>query len=287
MEKRSGLNRAISAILTAVLIVELIAVFAVSVLKYTIGSKEYIIATLDKVNYYQTTKNEIEDAFKYYVLQSNLDDECVEDIITVEKVKKDTLIVLNKFYDGSKENFEVDSIKEELNKRINEKVENEYNNIVTEDEKKDIEKLVDIIVDNYSNNMETVESCFNATAKIAKVANRIQDKYVKLAYGVTIVTIVLLSVLYISGTKNKKIIFNKYHAIAFMTVGFILIIGSIVLLVFVKEDQIQIFTKGITAVIVEIIKNIKSIIAITGGSLFGAGLLMAIVKSILLRKYIR
>lgn len=287
MKRRTTLNKIICAILTAILIVELFACFGITLVKNTICSREYIENELEKVNYYQVTKNEIEESFKYYVLQSNLDDSCVENLITVEKVKSDTLIELNKYFKNSKEDIQVDSIKQELNNRINTKVENEYKNIMTEQDKKNIAKLVDIIVDNYTDNMKTIGSGFEIIHSISKKLDKIENIHVIIMYVITLVTIILISIVYIFGTKNKKIILNKYHAIAFMTVGLMIIITIIALSITINEEEIQIFTKGITSVIIDAIKSIKASILVFGIVSFGIGLGISILKNVILKKYLR
>lgn len=287
MRRRTSLNIIICIILTAVLIVETIAVIGITIVKETVCNKNYILNQLDKVNYYQITKSEIEDAFKYYVLQSNLDDECVSDLITVEKVKKDTIILLNQCFELSEEKIEVESIKQELNRRIYDKVENEYNNIITESEKNDIETLVNIIVENYTDNMDMINSCFKVLNAISNKLKRISKQHIMMLYGATIVTVLLLSLIYMFGIKKKRIILNKYHAIAFMTVGIMIIIVIIFMSVLIKEDQIQLFTKGITSLIVDTIISIKRIILLLGILLFVFGVGISVLKNILLRKYLR
>ena len=287
MKRRTTLNRIICAILTAILIVELFACIGITLVKKTLCSKEYIENELEKVNYYQTTKNEIEESFKYYVLQSNLDDSCVENLITVEKVKADTLIELNKYFENSKDEIEVNPIKQELSNRINTKVEKEYNNIITEQDKKNISKLVDIIVDNYTDNMKTIGSGFEIIHSISKKLDKIENTHIIIMYAITLATIILISVVYIFGTKNKKIILNKYHSIAFMTVGLMIIITIIALSITINEEEIQIFTKGITSVITDAIKSIKSLILMFGITSFGIGLGISIAKNVILRKYLR
>ena len=287
MQRRTKLNRTVSAILMTALIVELITIIGISLIKSTICNKQYILNELEKVNYYNTTKAEIEDAFKYYVLQSNLDNECVENLITVEKVKSDTIIQIERSFSESNNSIEIESIKEELSNRIYEKVKNEYNNIIGEKEKKDIEKLVNIIVENYTNNMETVKTCFGVVHSIIEKTEKITKQHIIILYAITLATIVTISALYIIGTKNKKIILNKYHAIAFMTVGFMFIMIIVAMSIVISEEQIQIFTKGITELIVDVIKNIKSIILAIGIGLSLIGLFISLLKNYLLRKYLK
>ena len=287
MKRRTILNRIICALLTVLLIIELIVSLGITLLKNTICSKEYIEKELVKNNYYEITKSEIEDSFKYYVLQSNLDDNCVEGLITVEKVKNDTLLELNKYYDNSKQEIDIDPIKQELTKRIYDKVENEYNNSISEQEKKDIETLVKVIVKNYSDNMKTIGTCFETLSTLSKKLDKIESREIIIAYGITLFTVVLISIVYVYGTKNKKIIVNKYHAIALMTVGLMIIIIIIAMSIAVNEQPIQIFTKGITAVIVDIIKNIKLMLLLSGIVMFTVGLVISIIKNIMLKKYLR
>lgn len=287
MKRRTPLNKTLSIILMLVLIVEILAVFFLTLAKNTIFSKEYLLKELDKVGYYQTTKSEVEDAFKYYVLQSNLDDNCVKDLITAERIKKDTLIVFNKCFEGSKVEVVADDIKEELEKRIENKVVNEYNHTMTASEKKDIDKVVDIIVDNYTDNMKTMKSVVDIIASISKKLDIIKKEYIFILLAVTVITFAILSIVYIVGSGNKKMIFNKYHAIAFMTVGAMIIIMMIAFTSVVHENQIQIFTKGITNVIVDIIKNLKNIMWIFGITTFSIGFIMALAKNIIMKKYLR
>lgn len=287
MKRRTTTNKIICIILMLVLIIEVLGIFFITLLKNTILSKDYLLKELDKVGYYLTTKSEIEDAFKYYVLQSNLDDACVTDLITVDRIKKDTNIVFNKSFVGSKEEITVDDIKKELESRIEDKLINEYNHTMTESEKKDINTVVNVIVENYTNNMNTMKSTVDTIASVSKKLDIIKKQYIFILIATTVLTAVMLSVVYIVGSKNKKMIINKYQAIAFMTVGAMVIIAVIAFSSAVHEDQIQIFTKGITNVIIDIIKNIKTIVWIFGITTFSIGLILAIIKNVMMRKYLR
>lgn len=287
MRRRTSLNATICIILTAFLILETLLAIGITVINKTIGNKDYIIQQLKKVDYYQVTKAEIEDSFKYYVLQANLDDSCVTDLITAGKVKNDTLIILNQCFEDDKTEIEIESIKQELQKRIHNKVENEYNNLVTETEKQDIDTLVDMIVENYTNNMETIKTCFKALAELSKKQKQFADKYKKIIYIATIITTLLLSGVYIFGSRNFKIILNKYHAVAFMTVGILLTLAILITSILIKEEQIQLFTKGITILAIDTITTLKTTLYQIGIITFMIGLSISLAKNIIIRKYLK
>lgn len=287
MSKRSILNRAICAIITLLLIFELLIVFSITILKQTIGSKEYLLAELDKTNYYAMTKSEIESSFRNYVLQSNLDDDTVKDIVSVEKIKEDTLVIIDNAYDGHKQEIDVKSIKEELSNRIHDKVKNEYNITITASEEKDIQTLVEVIIQNYNDHIDIVNAVISTLASISSKLDMIKNTYLIAGYAAIGITCVILSVIYIIGCKNKKAFINKYQGIAFMTSGTMLVITNIAFGFFIKESEIGLFTKGITALIIDIVQNIRFEVMLFGIILFVIGVFLSIIKNVLIKEYLR
>ena len=67
-----------------------------NIVNATILNKTYILDKLDQSNYYSQTKKEIQSNFENYILQSGLQEDVIVNIVTEDKIKKDTKIFIMK-----------------------------------------------------------------------------------------------------------------------------------------------------------------------------------------------
>lgn len=283
MEKRSKTNKFFCWILTIILMIEIIAISVLSIANNTILKKSYIEAQLEKTGFYTQIKGNIEETFKNYVLQANLDDEIVENLITDDKIKQDVNQVLEAVYNQKAISVETDTIKTELQNRINQKLMLGKNITITKEAQKSINDFIDIIINNYKSNMEISESAIKQIGNIVVIINTKITKYSKLLYITTISTAILLVIICFVGCKNKKSILNIYHAIALLASGSTLIITWIISKIQIKPDNIIIYNKAITNLLISIIKNIQANILQYGIILFSVGLIISIIENIRLK----
>ena len=73
---------------------------------------------LDKSNYYANIYSQIKSDFRNYIYQSGLDENVIDDIITLDEVKADTQRIVSGLYNGLHEEINTDKIAERLNTNI-------------------------------------------------------------------------------------------------------------------------------------------------------------------------
>ena len=91
-------KKIIQYIVATILALAILGLVIINILSSSILSKEYILAKLQSQNYYEKIYKETESNFENYIHQSGLDEDVLKDIVTKEKVEKDTRIILNNIY---------------------------------------------------------------------------------------------------------------------------------------------------------------------------------------------
>ena len=93
----------LSFILTLAICLLLISNIATS----TILNKEYIFNKFEETGYYANVKKDVESNFENYIYQSGFDEDVMNDIVTTEMIKKDTISIITNIYEGKE--IEIDT----------------------------------------------------------------------------------------------------------------------------------------------------------------------------------
>ena len=129
-------------------------------------------------------------------MQSGLEEHVVQDIVTVDKIKTDTNIIINNFYSGSNETIETDSIKEKLEQKISNYL--QENNLKIED-KSAVDKFEELIIKQYKNNISDYSSqrvnIYNTIIKAKNIAKNVK--------GIGIIIVVITLVLFVLLNRKK------------------------------------------------------------------------------------
>ena len=265
-------KKIIQYIVATILALAILGLIIINILSSSILSKEYILGKLQNQNYYEKIYQETESNFENYIHQSGLDEDVLKDIVTKEKIEKDTRIILNNIYNGMDEKIDTKEIKEKLTENIN----NSLNGKISSSEQKAINTFVDTICKEY----ETTISHTNYEKKINEALNKI-NKYVDLAkkammviIGVTGVILVLLSIRRIYRITSKI-------GVAFVIDGLILILGEKYVSSNIKVDTIMLLNNGISDVLQSILNEILGNILKTGSILLALGIVLIIVYALI------
>ena len=108
----------ISYILTIILALAILAFVMIHLASSYVLNESYILAKLEEQNYYDEIYEELKSNFEKYIYQSGFSEDVLDDIVSKEKVKKDTKTIISNIYDGLDEEIEVQTIKDNLNKKI-------------------------------------------------------------------------------------------------------------------------------------------------------------------------
>ena len=170
----------------------LITFLLVNLFSTTILNEQYILSKLQEVDYYNKMYDYVQSCFEKYIGQSGLDEEILNNVVSKEKIKKDTQIIISNIYDGTKEEIDTQEIKENLKQNINNSLNNQK---LTSSQQTAIDTFIEEIVKEYSNAMThtSYENKINQQyVKFMKYLE-IAKKAILVILGVSIIILVLVS----------------------------------------------------------------------------------------------
>ena len=259
-------------IIATILALAILALVIINIFSSSVLSKEYILSKLQSQNYYDKIYEETESNFENYIHQSGLDEDVLKDIVTKEKIEKDTKIILNNIYNGMDEKIDTKEIKDKLNENIN----NSLNGKISSSQQKAIDTFVDTICKEY----ETTISHTNYEKKINNVLNQI-NKYIDLAKKTMMIIIGVSLVLLILLTFKKIYRIISKIGVAFVIDGLILLLAEKYINSKIKINTIMLLNNGISDVLQSILNEILGNILKTGSILLSLGIVLTLVYGII------
>lgn len=259
-------------IIATILALAILALVIINIFSSSVLSKEYILSKLQSQNYYDKIYEETESNFENYIHQSGLDEDVLKDIVTKEKIEKDTKIILNNIYNGMDEKIDTKEIKDKLNENIN----NSLNGKISSSQQKAIDTFVDTICKEY----ETTISHTNYEKKINNVLNQI-NKYIDLAKKTMMIIIGVSLVLLILLTLKKIYRIISKIGVAFVIDGLILLLAEKYINSKIKINTIMLLNNGISDVLQSILNEILGNILKTGSILLSLGIVLTLVYGII------
>ena len=273
-------KKIVQYMVATILALAILILVIINILSSSVLSKEYILNKLQSQNYYEKIYQETELNFENYIHQSGLDEDVLKDIVTKEKIEKDTKIILNNIYNGMDEKIDTKEIKEKLNENIN----NSLNGKISNSEQKAIDTFVDTICKEY----ETTISHTNYEKKMNEAINKI-NKYIDLIKKAMAVTIGISIIILILLTIRRIYRITSKIGVAFTIDGLILILAKNYINSNIKIETIMVLNNGISDVLQSILNEILSNIFKTGSILLGLGIVLIAVYGIIksIRKFKR
>lgn len=231
-----------------ILIILLAISTSITILSQTILKEEFIEGLLNKNNYYSKIYNEIIEIFKNNTIQSGLEENVLDGIITEEKVENDVKLLIKNIYGKEETSINIEMVKAKLEENINQKIK-ENNKKVNQEEQKNIDAYVKTITDIYSNGIIYAKQYI---PKIQNIISNIQKNLVKIEVITYAVSILLIIILFIM---NKEESLN-YLSIASISTGMLLIMPKILVSLSLKIENILLFNKAFSNVVIDGIENI-------------------------------
>lgn len=269
----------INYILSIILALAIIVFYFINLASSTILSEQYILSKLDEHDYYNKIHEQIKSNFENYIHQSGLEEEVLDNIITKEKVKKDTHIILGSIYDGLNQEVDTNEIKENLNKNIEKYIKNTS---LSNEQKSSIDTFVNHICNEYKTTISdfTFENQINQYySKIIKIIN-ISKKILLITIGIDFLLLIVI---------NFKKIYKCFTSVgvSFTIIGLIVLISNIYINIKIKVQTILILNDAIS----EVLRNM--LIEILNSSLTIAiftlifGIIMIIIPNLIhnIKKY--
>lgn len=272
------MKKAISYVLSFVLVLMLLSLCLLAIVKSTILDEKYMISKLEDANYYERMNGEIIEQFKNYTIQSGLSDEVLENLFTEDKLKQDINNVIDSIYTGKELEISTSEIRENLKENILAEVEKEGKTVDFEDEAmeeylKAIESAYESQVSYSTSTINSIGSTFEKVISLAQTAQII-------VIVVTIVIAVLIIILNI-----KQIFGLNYLAISSMASGLFILIAKFLLGQSTDLKNIMLINQATSHVIQLVIEDFLAKVTIAGVVLLIIGLIFSIIYNLLNKKY--
>lgn len=272
------MKKAISYVLSFVLVLMLLSLCLLAIVKSTILDEKYMISKLEDANYYERMNGEIIEQFKNYTIQSGLSDEVLENLFTEDKLKQDINNVIDSIYTGKELEISTSEIRENLKENILAEVEKEGKTVDFEDEAmeeylKAIESAYESQVSYSTSTINSIGSTFEKVISLAQTAQII-------VIVVTIVIAVLIIILNI-----KQIFGLNYLAISSMASGLFILIAKFLLGQSTDLKNIMLINQATSHVIQLVIEDLLAKVTIAGVVLLIIGLIFSIIYNLLNKKY--
>ena len=237
----------IKFIVAIILTICIIALIIVNVVSSTVLNKEFILGKLEETNYYSNIYTAVESDFENYIYQSGLDENVLENIVSLEKIENDTKTIINNLYDGTSETIDVTEIENNLNNNI----QNSLDYTLTATQQRTVAEFVNRITEQYretitnTNYEDTIHNIIERVRNIVDIVKRIS------IIGI-VVTIVLILILSFKDILAGFMILGS----ALTSSGAFYILANIIINTKVKIQNITILNDAISITLRDIINAI-------------------------------
>lgn len=262
------IKKIISWIINLALIVLVFTLSSLQIVSSTILSKQYVMKTLEKSNYYEKTYNDIQEGFKNYIMQSGLEENILEGLCDKETVIKDINMLIEKIYEGKSINLDTKKIENKLDNEIN-RVLKKNNKKIDNDEKEAIQTFKNAIINVYNTSIVYSNSYIEQISLIYQKMNKV----IKMAQIILIIAITIITIISVITLRKQSI---KNIGISLLATGILQIILKI--LVGNKLYNILILNSTFTETLINLIKNIMDTFFLVGIITSTVGIITIIIR---------
>ena len=267
------MNKLLKYIFAIILYLSLTIVVLINILNSTILSKEYILNKLEESNYYNNIYTEVENNFENYIYQSGLDPIVLENIVSRDKIKEDTNIIISNIYDGNNKVIDLEVVRNNLSTNIDKSLEDRY---VSEENKKAINKFIDIIINEYEDTIMNTDYSSKINTGISSINNKINIINIIMIILV-IISILSLILLNIKKKRRKLSIFG----IPLLALGLLLITIYLYIILNIDINNIVILNDAISIAVHYILNGIVVKFLINGSIFTILGILKNVIGNML------
>ena len=267
------MNKLLKYIFAIILYLSLTIVVLINILNSTILSKEYILNKLEESNYYNNIYTEVENNFENYIYQSGLDPIVLENIVSRDKIKEDTNIIISNIYDGNNKVIDLEVVRNNLSTNIDKSLEDRY---LSEENKKAINKFIDIIINEYEDTIMNTDYNSKINTGISSINNKINMINIIMIILV-IISILSLILLNIKKKRRKLSIFG----IPLLALGLLLITIYLYIILNIDINNIVILNDAISIAVHYILNGIVVKFLINGSIFTILGILIIIIGNML------
>lgn len=273
------MNKLLKYIFAILFYLSLTIVVLINILNSTILSKEYILNKLEESNYYNNIYTEVENNFENYIYQSGLDPIVLENIVSRDKIKEDTNIIISNIYDGNNKVIDLEVVRNNLSTNIDKSLEDRY---LSEENKKAINKFIDIIINEYEDTIMNTDYSSKINTGISSINNKINMINIIMIILV-IISILSLILLNIKKKRRKLSIFG----IPLLALGLLLITIYLYIILNIDINNIVILNDAISIAVHYILNGIVVKFLINGSIFTILGILIIVIGNMLRYKKVK
>ena len=230
------------------------------ILILTVFNEDYVLDLLDNHNYYQELYDNTLEEVSYYLEQSGLNEEVLNNVISVKSLKKDIITSIDNLYANEKISVNTEEFQTNLTNNINNYI--KENNIRV-DNKDTVniltKKLVNIYEEeiSYNNTFEKVRPLFNKAYQLTKII-----------LGISLIVSIITYLI-------NRYLFKDRNIIASLFTNFVVLCGLVLYIKYTIDiNNIFFYNTSISNVLKEFISSVLNCMNITGIISFILGLII-------------
>lgn len=228
------------------------------ILILTVFNEDYVLDLLNNHNYYQELYDNTLEEVSYYLEQSGLNEEVLNNVISVKSLKKEIITTIDNLYTNQKITVNTEEFQNNLTTNINNYIKD---NNIRVDNKDTVniltKKLVNIYEEevSYNNTFEKVRPMFNKAYKLTKIV-------LYLSIIVSIITYLI-----------NRYIFKDRNIIASLFTNFVILVGLVLYTRYTIDiNNIFFYNTSISNILMEFINSVLKCMLVTGIVSFILGL---------------
>lgn len=228
------------------------------ILIFTVFNEDYVLDLLNNHNYYQELYDNTLEEVSYYLEQSGLNEEVLNNVISVKSLKNEIITTIDNLYTNQKITVNTEEFQNNLTTNINNYIKD---NNIRVDNKDTVniltKKLVNIYEEevSYNNTFEKVRPMFNKAYKLTKIV-------LYLSIIVSIITYLI-----------NRYIFKDRNIIASLFTNFVILVGLVLYTRYTIDiNNIFFYNTSISNILMEFINSVLKCMLVTGIISFILGL---------------
>ncbi len=260
-------------ILSIILAVAIVVSFFLDLFSSTMLNKNYLINKLEEIDYYTKIYEQVKTNFENYIYQSGLEEEVLYNIINKEKIKKDTITIIENIYDNLNDKIDIQEIKENLADNISKSLGNMN---LSENQREAIDTFIEHICNEYTNTIFVSGNGSQMNNIIAEIYTKIKliKKIILIVIGIDFLVLLVLNL--------KRIYkFVTFIGVSLNISGLTLLIINAYINTKINYNNIVILNDGITCLLKNIVNELISIINKTGITIAAMGIIFIFVSNLL------
>ena len=242
----------------------------VTLVKFTVFDEEYLLKHLENNDYYDELYKSIKEEMSYYIIQSGLDEEVLEDIYTKEMITEEAKSIINNFYKGKELTINTEKVADNLNSNIEKYL--LKNNIMVDDQKA-LDRFVDEMIIIYDKEIRLSDKINTIQSKFNKLDNIIDNLFVVLFISILVIGI-------ISHIFYKRIIYT----IPCISSAILLLLGNYLLYNRIDVGNILFWNDNVSTIIKSILFDINRFVKEEASVLIILGIITFIIEYIITNK---